>query len=231
MLFCVVALVGTYTFLPPLIGSAVGKSIQREMELRNTPEVSLKSEPPPKMLSGMFARGQVSLGEADFEDIRPRKVTIDLDPFDLNVLKSLGGGGFVSREPLSGDLRMEVAEREVARIADSASQDIAIEAVELEEGEVTVRSGTQFLGVDVPIAVQGGLEVLEQELVFEPRRVTAFGFRLPQGMVDELLTEADFRYPLRDLPYDASISKVEVREGYLILFGRLQRIPLDAGNS
>lgn len=230
LLLCAVVLIGTYTFLPPLIGSIFGKSIKNEMGLRNTPEVSLKSDPPPRMLSGAFAQGQISLGDTDFGGVRPRKVTIDLDPFDLNMMKSMGGGGFVSREPLSSDLRMEVSEKEVARIAGSASQDIPVEAVELEEGEVTVRSGTRLLGVDVPVAVQGELEVLDQELVFEPRRVSAFGFRLPKNLADELLSEADFSYPLEDLPYDAKINKIEVKEGYLILNGRLERIPLDAGN-
>ncbi|CAN5727573.1 hypothetical protein BH24ACT22_BH24ACT22_16420 [soil metagenome] len=230
LVLCAVVLIGTYTFLPPLLGSAVGKSIKNEMGLRNTPEVSVKSDPPPKMLSGSFAQGQISLGDTDFGEVRPRKVTIDLDPFDLNMMKSMGGGGFVSREPLSGDLQMEVSEKEVARIADSASQDIPIEGVELEEDEVTVRSETRLLGVDVPVVVQGSLEIMDQELVFEPRRVSAFGFRLPQNLADELLKEADFSYPLEDLPYDARVSKIEVKEGYLILYGRLERIPLDAGN-
>ena len=225
-----VALIGTYTFLPPMMSSAVGKSIESEMGLQNTPEVSLKSDPPPRMLSGAFAQGQISLADTDFGDVRPRKVTIDLDPFDLNVLKSVGDGDFTSREPLSGDLRMEVSQEEVARIAASASQDIQIDDVELKEGGVTVRSGTRLLGIDVPVAVRGGLEVLDQELVFEPRQVSAFGFRLPQDLADELLAEADFSYPLEDLPYDARVSRIEVKEGYLILYGRLERIPLNAGN-
>ena len=230
LVLCLIALLSTYTFLPSLLGNMFEESIKNEMDLQTTPEISLKSEPPPTILAGNFTKGQVALGGADFGGVRPRKVTIDLDPFDLNVLKSIGGGGFVSREPLSGDLRMEISEKEVTRISDSASQDVAIEDVELEKGEVTIRSSTQLLGVDVPVAVQGGLEIQNQQLVFEPSRVSAFGIQLPDRLAQELLSEADFSYPLEDLPYDASISGIEVRKDYLILSGRLESIPLDAEN-
>lgn len=227
LLICLVVLIGTYTFLPSLIGNAVGKSIEKELELQNTPEVSLKSEPPPRMLTGSFAQGQVSLQEADFGGIRPRRVTIDLDPFELNVLESMGGG-LSSREPLSGELRMEISQNEVTRIASSASQDVPIESVELDRGQVTVESGVSIMGLDIPVAVQGSLEILDQELVFEPSRVSAFGIRLPDRMADELLSESDFRYPLEDLPYEATVSSIEVKSGYLVLRGRLENIPLDA---
>lgn len=225
---CLVALVGTYTFLPPLVGSIFGKSMKNEMDLQKTPEVSVKSEPPPTMLAGTFAQGQVSLEETEFGGVRPRKVTIDLDPFDLNVLESMRSGEFASEEPLSGKLRMEVSEKEIARIAGSAAEGISIEAVDLEKDQVAVESGTQVLGVEVPIAVHGNMEIRGQRLVFEPRRVSAFGVRLPDRLSEELLSESDFSYPLEDLPYDASISNIEVKKDYLVLSGRLENIPLGA---
>jgi hypothetical protein len=153
-------------------------------------------------------------------------VTIDLDPFELDVLGSVRGGELASEQPLSGTLRMEVAESEVARIARESTEDVSIDGVNLEKDRVTVESGTQVLGVDVPVAVRGGLEVREQELVFEPRRVSAFGVSVPDGISERLLAQADFGYPLDDLPYDAEISRIEVEEGHLVLSGELRRIPL-----
>ena len=214
LFLCLAVLVGIYTFPTPLLGSVADEDIEKEVGLQNASAVS--------------AQDQVSPGAADFGGVRPRKVTIDLDPFDLNVPKSMGSGGLASRGPLSGDLRMEVSEKEIARIARSTSEGNSIETVELEENRVTVESETSILGFDVPVAVQGGLEIVNQELVFEPRRVTAFGIRLPKGMADELLSESDFSYPLEDLPYKASISKVEVKKDYLVLLGRLESIPLGA---
>ncbi|MDP8938851.1 MAG: DUF2993 domain-containing protein [Actinomycetota bacterium] len=221
-----VALIGTYTFLPPLMGNLFGKSIKNEMGLQTTPQVNLKSEPPPTILAGTFAEGQISLGGAEFGGVRPRRVTIDLDPFDLNLLKSVRGGEFTSEEPLSGDLRMEVSEKEVSRIATADAEDVSIDDVSLEKDRVTVESGTQVLGVDVPVAVRGGLEIQDQALVFEPGEVSAFGVRVPDRLSRELLAQADFSYPLEDLPYDANISEVQVKKDYLVLSGRLNRIPL-----
>lgn len=230
MILCAVVLLGTYTFLPPLLGNLFGASIKNEMGLQTTPDVSLQSEPPPTLLVGNFSQGQVSLGESDFGDVRPRRVTIDLDPFDLNVLKSFGNGEFVSQEPLSGNVRMEVAEKEVTRIASSAAEDISIERVDLEKDRVTVRSGTRVLGIDVPVVVRGELAVEGQDLTFEPNRVSAFGVEVPDRLSEELLSEADFSYPMEDMPYDANVSGVEVEKDYLVISGRLERIPLDGGS-
>jgi hypothetical protein len=223
-----VVLIVTYTFLPALFGNLFGERLKNELDLQAAPEVSLRSESPPAMLAGDFTQGKVSLAQADFGGVRPRRVTIDLDPFDLNVLKSMRDGEFASEEPLSGELRMEIPEKEVARIANSETEDSTIEGVELEEGLVTVESGTRILGVDVPVVVRGGMEIREQQLSFEPRRVSAFGLRLPDGMSEELLSGTNFSYPLEDLPYDANISEIEAKKDYIVLSGRLEDIPLDA---
>lgn len=226
LLLVAIILVGTYTFLPPLVGSLFGQSIQNGLGLRAAPQVDLRSEPPPRMLAGEFAEGRVVLDDADFEDVRPRRVTIDLDPFELDVLKSVRGGGFASEEPLSGTLRMEVSEGEVARIARESTEDISIDGVDLAEDRVTVESGTRVLGVDVPVAVRGGLEIRDRNMVFDPRQVSAFGVSVPDQLSERLLSQADFSYPLEDLPYDAEISEVQVEQGYLVLSGELRRIPL-----
>lgn len=226
-----VLLIGSYTFLPPLLGSLFGQSIKNGLGLRAAPEVDLRSEPPPRILAGEFAEGQVVLDDGDFGGVRPQRVTIDLDPFELDVLGSVRGGELTSEQPLSGTLRMEVAEEEVARIARESTEDISIEGVGLEEDRVTVESGTEVLGVDVPVAVRGGLEVRGQDLVFKPQRVSAFGVSVPDRISERLLARADFRYPLEDLPYDARISQVEVERDHLVLFGELRRIPLGSDSS
>lgn len=221
-----VVLLSTYTVLPPLLGNLFEKGIKDEMGLRKMPEVSLTSEPPPKMLAGVFTSGRISIEAADFGVVRPREVVIELDPFELAVLKSLRRGGLASRQPLSGDVRMEVSEKEASRIADTAIEDVPIKKLELEKGRATVESGTELFGVDVPVSVQGELEVRGKNLLFEPRRVSAFGVRVPDRLSEELLAQADFSYPLEGLPYEAEITGVEVRKDYLVLSGRLRRITL-----
>ena len=229
LLLAFVVLLGTYTFLPAVLGNAFGRSIESELGLRTTPEVSLQSEPPPAMLAGNFIQGQVSMAQADFGGVRPRKVTIDLDPFDVNVLQTMQEGELASQEPLSGSLRIEVSEKEIARLADSATEEFSIQGAELEEDRVTVESAIQVLGVEVPVAVEGDMEIREQQLAFEAQEVSAFGVRLPDQLTEELLAETDFSYPLEDLPYDASLSDIELKKDYLVLSGRLESIPLGAG--
>ncbi len=228
LLLCLVVLIGTYTFLPAWLDNLFGESLKNELDLQSAPDVRLQSESPPAMLTGDFTQGKVSLSQADFGGVRPRRITIDLDPFDLNMLKSMRDGEFASEEPLSGNLRMEIPEKEVARIANSETEDITIEGVELEEDLVTVESETQILGVDVPVVVRGGMEIQEQQLSFEPHRVSAFGLQLPDGVSEELLSGTNFSCPLEDLPYDANISEIEVKKDYIVLSGRLEDIPLDA---
>lgn len=230
LVLCLILIVGTYTFLPALLENVFGERLKGELGLQNRPEVSLQSDPPPALLAGDFAQGQVSLQQADFGGVRPRRATIDLDPFDINVLKTVQNGELASQEPLSGNLRMEISEDEVARLADSATEDFSVQGAELEENQVTVESATQVLGVEVPVVVQGDMKIQEQQLVFEPQQVSAFGVRLPDRLTEELLSEADFSYPLEDLPYDATLSNIEVKRDYLILSGRLENIPLGAEN-
>lgn len=221
-----VLLIGSYTFLPALAGSFFGQTVRSGLGLATAPEVELKSEPPPALLAGEFAEGQVVMGEADFEGVRPDRVVIDLEPFELDVLRSMRSGNFETREPLSGSLRMELSEDEVARIAESSTEDVPVEEVRLEPGRMFVELGARVLGVEVPVSVEGDLELRREELAFEPRRVQAFGVPVPERLSERLVSQADFAYPLDDLPYDARISEVRLKKDRLVLSGDLESIPL-----
>jgi hypothetical protein len=48
--------------------------------------------------------------------VRAEKVALDLDPFDLDVLRSLARGAPTAEEPLSGTLRAALSEKEVLRL-------------------------------------------------------------------------------------------------------------------
>jgi hypothetical protein len=53
--YAAVVLIGTYTFLPPLIEGAVARSVQDRLGLEETPGVELERGPPPEMLAGRFS--------------------------------------------------------------------------------------------------------------------------------------------------------------------------------
>ena len=65
-----------------------------------------------------------------------------------------------------------------------------------------------------------------KELVFEAQRVEAFGSAVPERLTERALAGTDLAYPLGGLAYGAKISDVEVREGRLLLSGKVERIPL-----
>lgn len=227
MVFVVLALlIGSYTFLPMLMGSLFGQTIQGGLGLATTPEVELKSKPPPSILAGEFAEGRVEMGATDFQGVRPDKVIIDLDPFELDVIQSMRNGTFESRGPLSGTLRMELPEKEVTRIAESRIEDVPIRDVQLEPGRTIVGLEARFLGVDVPVSVDGNLRLRQNELTFDPRRVEAFGVPIAERISERLLSQADFGYPLDDLPYDAKITGIKAEKDRLVLSGDIERIPV-----
>lgn len=222
----VVLVVGSYTFLPPIVEERFGRAVQDRLGLEATPEVSLSSRPRPSLLAGRFESGRLVLEGVDFEGVRPNRAVVNLDPFAVDMLGSLGSGTFETERPLSGALRMELSEREVARLANMGVRGERVESVHLEPGRMTVRIETTVMGVEVPVSVVGDLAQEGQTLVFEPRRVAAFGVPLPERLSDRLVSQAGFEYPLEDLPYDTEVSDVRTDEGKVVVEGRIGRIPV-----
>ncbi len=218
-------MIGSYTFLPSVVEGAFERSIQKSMGLSAVPEVSLVSQPPPNLLTGEFESGRIVLKDADFEGVRPDITVIDLDPFDINVLGSLGGA-LRSKRPLSGTVRMDLSEKEVARLANAGVSGPMIGKVRLEPSRVTVGVQATVMGMDVPVSVIGALELRGQTLVFKPRGISAFGVPLPQKLSDRLVAQAAFEYPLVDLPYDTEVSDVRLGEGKVIFEGKMGRVPM-----
>lgn len=226
ILVAVALLVAVYVFLPSLLERSAARGIQEGLRLESTPEVELDRGSPAERLVGRFSGGRISLGATDLGGVRAERVTVNLDPFDLDVLGSIMGGALRSEAPLSGMLRAEVPEGEVSRLA-QAGTDVPVRGVDLEEDEVVVGSKVPVLGVEVPVSVGGYLALRDQELVFVPRRASAFGTPVPEEWAEQLLAGADFSCKLGGLPYGAEVTGVEVREGRLVVTGTLERVPVE----
>jgi hypothetical protein len=220
------ALIGSYTFLPPILETLVGRSLRDDLGLTKKPEVELVSDPPPRMLVGKFSGGRVAMGGFDLGDIRPDRVTVDLDPFEVDVLRSAGNGAVRAEDPLSGRMRVELSEENVTEIARSRVRDFPVRSVDLEPGRATASSEVEVLDLPIPVSVQGGLDARDGSLVFTPRTVRAFGTPLPESLADALLAGTDFVYPIEGLPYDTRITDVEVEKDRLILSGDVEDISL-----
>jgi hypothetical protein len=221
----VVFLIGPYTVLPSGLEYAVARDVQARLGAERQPDVTLESDPALKMLAGEFSEGRIVMKNTELGSVRAERARIDLDPFDINVWASMMKGHVVDREPLSGELRVEVSEDEVSRLVEAGS-DVTLTGVDVEEDGVVVRSEATVLGTRLPVSVKGNLGLRDGNLVFEPRILEAAGYPVPQGLADQLLAGADFEYPLDRLPYQTRITGVETEGGQLVLSGRVPSIPL-----
>jgi hypothetical protein len=220
-----VALIGAYTFLPPFLEASVARDVRDRLALTETPEVRLESEPQPAVLAGSFSGGRVSLRGVSLGGARAGSAVVNLDPFEVDLSRSLIRGETVGEEPLSGDLRVRVSETEISRLVGEAA-DTPVSGVELEEGRMVARSATSVFGIEVPISVSGNLDLRGGDLVFEPRSLEAAGIPVPDDVSDQLLEEAAFAYPLEGLLDGARVTGVRVEKDSLVLTGRIEEIPL-----
>jgi hypothetical protein len=223
----VVFLVGPFTFLPSLLEYAVARDVKARLGVEKQPEVELKSDPPLRMLAGEFSGGRIIMKNTDLGNVTATRARIDLDPFDINVWATIRKGHVVDREPLSGDVRVDVPEREVSRLAKAGSE-IPIKDVDVQEDGVVVGSEVSVLGTRFPASVEGDPGLRDGELIFEPQGLTAAGVRVPDELADRLLAGTSFEYPLDRLPYQTTITSVETEEGQIILSGRVPSVPLGA---
>ena len=89
MLVAAVLVIGAYTFLPAVIEGVVARNLESNLGLSRTPEVSLLAEPAYEILAGDFGSGEVVLREPEFAGVRPERVRMDLDGFEVDVVRSL----------------------------------------------------------------------------------------------------------------------------------------------
>ena len=221
----VVFLIGPYTFLPSLMDYAVARDVQSRLGIEKQPEVKLESNPPLTMLQGEFSGGRIAMRNVDLGGVKAQRASIDLDPFDVNVWATMKNGRVIDREPLSGALRVEVSDDEVARLAEKGS-DMPVTGVTVKKSGLVIDSKASALGTQFPVSVRGDLHVRGGNLVFEPRGFKAAGVPVPDQLANQLLAGANFRYSLDRLPYHTRVTSVETRKGRIVLDGRVPSIPL-----
>ena len=219
------ALVLPYFVLPPVLENLVARNVQDRLGLAERPGVELDSDPQWEMLLGEFSSGNVSVGQADLGGVRAEDVSMDLDPFSVAVGESVQSRTAVTRRPVSGQVRFSVSEDEVSRLA-GQNAEVPVNGVELRRDGVTVESEATVLGMTFPVAVEGGVGVQGNALVFEPGTVRAAGMTVPADLADSLLAGTAFRYPVEGLPYGGRLTGAETVEGAVVLTGRVSGMEL-----
>ena len=205
----------------------MARNLQDGLGLAEAPEVNLVSDPAPNMLLGRFEEGEVTLTNPELGGVRPDEVALDLEPFDLDMPGSVASGRIESEGPLSGALRAELSEEEVARLVNSSDTlTTPVSGARLEEGYLVVGFEVEALGGRVPVGVEGEVVLRDVgELGFEASRLEVLGEPLPERLTRRLLEGVDFAYPV-ELPFEGEVSGVEVREDRLVLTGEARDLPV-----
>ena len=227
LFLCAVVIIGIYTFVPYLLEGLVARNLRDGLGLAEAPEVNLVSDPAPNVILGRFEEGEITLTDPELGGVRPDQVTVDLEPFDLDVPGSVASGRIQSEGPLSGALRVELSEEEVGRLVNS-SDTLAtpVSGVRFEEGYLVVGFEVEALGARIPAGVEGEVVLRDGgELSFEPSRLEVLGEPLPERLTEKLLEGVDFAYPV-ELPFEGEVSGVEVREDRLVLTGEARNLPV-----
>ena len=219
------ALVLPFFVLPPVLENLVARNVQDRLGLAERPGVELDSDPQWEMLLGEFSSGNVSVVQVDLGGVRAEDVSMDLDPFSVAVGESVQSRTAVTRRPVSGQVRLSVSEDEVSRLAGQDAE-VPVNGVELRRDGVTVESEATVLGMTFPVAVEGGVGVQGNALVFEPGTVRAAGMTVPADLADSLLAGTAFRYPVEGLPYGGRLTGAETVEGAVVLTGRVSGVEL-----
>ena len=225
VLAALVLLIVPYFVLPPVLENLVARNVQERLGLAERPGVELDSDPQWEMLLGEFSSGNVSVGQADLGGVRAEDVSMDLDPFSVDVGESVQSRTAVVRRPVSGQVRLTVSEDEVSRLA-GQNAEVPVDGVELKRSGVTVESEASVLGTTFPVAVDGGVVVEGDALVFQPETVRAAGMTVPADLADSLLAGTAFRYPVEGLPYGGRLTGAETQEGAVVLTGRVSGVEL-----
>ena len=223
VLAVLVLLIVPYFVLPPVLENLVARNVQYRLGLAERPGVELDSDPQWEMLLGEFSSGNVSMGQTDLGGVRAEDVSMDLDPFSVDVGESAQSRTAVVRRPVSGQVRLTVSEDEVSRLA-GQNAEVPVNGVELKRSGVTVESEASVLGTTFPVAVDGGVVVEGDALVFRPEMVRAAGMTVPGYLADSLLAETAFRYPVEGLPYGGRLTGAETVEGAVVLTGRVSGV-------
>jgi len=222
-----VVLISPFTFLPGIWETMVSGNLKDQLGLQERPKVELESDPALGILAGSFQSGTVKMSDYDFgKGVSADKVTVDLDPFDVDVAESVTGGGVKVGQPPSGSVEVELSEKDVFEIAKARVEDFPVNDVRLEKDRVLVDSEARMLGVAAPVSVAGGLKIRAEKMVFTPENVEAFGIPLPQEITDALLGGTDFEYPLTGLPEGTRITDLTVNKNRMTLFGDVESFDL-----
>jgi LmeA-like phospholipid-binding len=214
-------LLAPYTFLPGMLGSVLGRTLQDQFGLERTPEVELASDPPPVMYAGSFSKALISVQGLNLGGVKAERVVLEPDPFNVNLLDSVSSGTLSTAAPLSGRIQVELSEDDALNLVQNVAA-LPVQGIDFEKDQVVFKFG---LGYGASTSVRGNLLVQNGALTFEPQQVEGTTGGIPAA---QLFALTRFAYPVTGLPFGAELSGAKVLKDHLILTGEIHNIPLSS---
>lgn len=218
----IVAVIGSYTFLPGMVSERIATGVREDFELDRTPQAEVRSDPPPEMLLGRFSGGEIGIGASRFWGFNVESIEVRLDPFDVDIPASLRQRTLVYEDAASGSIEAVVSSDEVSRVAREES---GLDGVRLQGGRLVVEQDPQLFGdISLPIEVRGDLSLRgEGSLVYTPDQVRVAGVSLPQDTVEEILSGVELAFPIEDVAEGVTLRGVDISGDELVLDGDIQK--------
>ena len=142
----VLVVLAPYTILPPLLESFVARTVQDKVGLANPPEVELASDPPLGIYAGSFSEARISVRGYEISGLQTEYVALELDPFNLNLLRSATTGTVSTAQPLSGSLHVKLSKAAALRLSQVGIQPPP-QSIELSQDQIlSILSGQIPMG-------------------------------------------------------------------------------------
>src|SRR3712207_8429848 len=119
------------------------------------------------MYAGNFSKALISVEGFEVAGVKPDRIEMDLNPFNINIIESATSGELSTEKPLSGVLRGEFSEANALRLAQLGAG-VPVQEIQLEKDEVAFKMS---LGFGAVATVRGPLYLQDGALIFEPRQI------------------------------------------------------------
>lgn len=216
-----ILIIGAYTFLPGVVSDRVAAGIQEDFGLDREPEVTVTSDPQLDILRGGFSGGKVNIGAGQLFGFDVESIDVNLDPFDIDVRRSIFGRELVYETASSGTMTATVSSEEVARVALEESD---VDGVSLSGGQLVVQREPRLFGdLTLPVEVRGELALRNpQLLVYTPQDVSVSGVGIPEDTADQILSGIELDFPIEEVGEGVTLREAEVEGDQLVLTGDIE---------
>lgn len=206
-------------FLAGVISEQVLKELKRELPQHESMELTIKSRPAFKMLTGEIDQLLLQSTDLDLEGLLI--TNLDLMLRGIKVENQDGIYQIINSE-LAG-LKMIISQSSLNSYVQKYLLDVGDVSLTIAPNTVKITGNIDLMGQNISFDVEGYFRVTEnQYLDFVPRRTLVEEVQIPAFLANEIMKEVDFRIDLGllDLPFQLLVDEVQIGNQEIALIKR-----------